>query len=113
MNGPAPDRPHRDALFTILTRPTAPGGVPFPLIFAGCVVVIVPTILTMNPAWLVLLLPGWGFLKWKASKDMHIGEVLIGWVLGAGRSPHRKEWGGSTVAPLSEDPTDFGAWHDG
>jgi type IV secretory pathway VirB3-like protein len=109
MHGTSPaDRPHRDTLFVANTRPAAPGGVPLLLWMIGVGGVVAVVLATMNPAWMLLLLPVWAFLKAKASKDMHLGEILLGWALGAGRSAHRTLWGGSTAAPLPTNPRRFG-----
>src|SRR3712207_5972303 len=110
---PPADRPHRDTLFVANTRPVAPGGVPFLLSGIGTFCVALMVLATMNPAWFLLLLPGWAFLKAKASKDLHIGEGLWGWMMGAGRTLHRNRWGGSTVAPLPGNPGRFGIFLDG
>ena len=101
-------RPRLDVLFVANTRPTAPGGVPLEITMAVCGAVVLVVLATMNPFWFALLLPAWGFLKVKCSKDLHIGSILWGWMHNAGRSLHRGQWGGSTVSPLPSNPRRFG-----
>lgn len=109
MNGTPPEGPAQgDMLFVANTRPVAPGGVPFLLTFGAVFGVVVIVLVMQNPAWFLLLAPIWGFLRVKASKDLHIGNTVLGWALGAGRSSHRRAWGGSTVSPLAPNPKRFG-----
>lgn len=107
-NAPPGRGPRPDTLFVANTRPTAPGGVPLEISMVACGCVVLVVLATMNPAWFLLLLPGWAILKVKCSKDLHIGSILWGWMHNAGRSLHRALWGGSTVAPLPANPGRFG-----
>lgn len=109
MNGTPPlEQAPRDKLFVANTRPSAPGGVPFPLTIGGTFVVVIFSLLVGNFFWMALLVPGWAFLRYYASKDLHIAETMIGWMNGAGRSAGRKELGGSSVSPLAPSPSRFG-----
>ena len=65
---------------------------------------------TWNPFWFFLALPGWLFLKAKASRDLHIAEVITGWCFGAARTLNRRKWGGSTVSPLAPRTRKFGVF---
>lgn len=111
MNAMPPNQPRRsDTLFVANTRPTAPGGVPLEISMAGTAVVVMLVLVSMNPAWFLLLLPGWAFLRAKCSKDLHVGSVIFGWISGAGRTLHRAKWGGSTVSPLGGNTKRFGVF---
>ena len=91
-----------DRVATLLTRPTAPGGVPFLLSFGSFTAVLLLCAVTHYPFWIGLLLPIWGLLKWKCSGDLHLGSTMLGWVSGAGKTVNPFAWGGSTVAPLAK-----------
>lgn len=101
MSGTPPNsRPAGEVLFVANTRPAAPGGVPMELAIGAIATLMILSLVLRNPLWMLLLAPTWLALRIYASKDLHIANTVIGWLGGAGHTPNRSKWGGSTVAPL-------------
>lgn len=86
-------------LYIAATRPALFAGVPLPvagmfLMGAGFVIVFFK-----NPLFEIIMLPLWLGTRILVAKDYNAANVLMLWLLTAGRSVDSHVWGGATVSP--------------
>ena len=93
------ERLEEDTLYVAATRPALYAGVPLPvagffMMLAGFIIVIL-----QNPLYLLILLPLWAGAKIVVSRDYNAVNVVLLFLLTAGRGVDGPAWGGASVSP--------------
>jgi len=93
-------------LYIAATRPALFAGVPLPLAGAFLMSAGFIIVLFKNPLFEILLLPVWMGARLLVARDYNAANVLLLWLLTAGRAVDSGVWGGSTVStnPIKAAP---------